>query len=296
MTSHAVPVIAALAVACLGLAAPARALGAEEGMRPQGGVPPGVAAAPCEVARPSPRGAAASADDPPPILVPAPVDRAPEHSTMPFTPTPEVLAAPPGPWGALLLKRLSFVSIHDLPEPMRRIVGPVLAGGGPARIEVDEMDAGWPRDTSELLTPAARAAGRGRQQVQPRDLGASGFAAFQFLGYAGDEAAPGDVVNSVERYFRREDGVVIVLREWNYACGAAAIFVIREMLNAKVGSHPGVLSVETSPGGRVRSSLTWQDSRSEYRITVLDDVDREPAGAGRYGREWLLGLAASLGT
>ncbi len=179
---------------------------------------------------------------------------------------------------------------------MRRIIEPVLSGGGPARVEVDELDAGWPRDTSELLAPAARAAGHGRQQVLPRELGASGFAALQFLGYAADEAARGDVVTSVERYFRREDGVVVVLREWNYACGAAAIFVIREMLNAKVGSHPGVLSVETSPSGRVRSSLTWQDSHTEYRITVLDDVDREPAGARRYGREWLLGLAESLGT
>ncbi len=241
--------------------------------------------------------AVASASQPaPPIAIPAPLDSAPEHATMPFTPTPDMLAGPgtPGPGAMLLLKRLSFIHARDLPPPLRAMVQARIRSTDTARGEIDEDEGPWPVDAVSL---APAWSSRGVLEIRPHDLAGSGFARLRLLGWAPDHAGAGDVVTTVERHFLREDGVVVVLREWNYAFGTAAVFMVRELLNAKVGEHPAVLSIETAPSGRVRSSLHWQDSRTDYRITVLDDLDRpRAASAGTYDRAWLLELARSLGT
>ena len=230
-----------------------------------------------------------------PLLIPAPIDSAPEHATMPFAPTADMLAeVPPGtPGKVIALKRLSFISLRDLPAPMRQILDEGLDAQDPARASVAEDAAGWPLDVGALQQNAASA---GQLEVKPRDLAGSGFAAMRFLGWPFDDARPGAIVLSLERYFARDDGATVVLREWNYGYGNAAIFVLRERINADVGQHPAVLSIDTAPSGRVRSTLSWQDASTDYRITVLDDVDRPAAPSRRYDRRWLLELARSLGT
>ena len=230
-----------------------------------------------------------------PVLIPAPIDSAPEHATMPFTPTADMLAeVPPGTPGKMIaLKRLSFISLRDLPAPMRQILDEGLDAQDPARASVADDAAGWPLDAAALQQNAASA---GQLEVKPRDLAGSGFAAMRFLGWPFDDARPGETVVALERYFARDDGATVVLREWNYGYGNAAIFVLRERINAVVGKHPAVLSIDTAPSGRVRSTLSWQDASTDYRITVLDDVDHSSNRPIRYDRAWLIDLAQSLGT
>ncbi|OIQ81135.1 hypothetical protein GALL_371020 [mine drainage metagenome] len=230
-----------------------------------------------------------------PVLIPAPIDSAPEHATMPFTPTADMLAdAPPGTLGNVIaLKRLSFISIRNLPPPMRRIMRERLDANGSARASVADDAPGWPLDVAALQPNATTI---GHLEIKPRNLAHSGFAAMRFLGWPFDDAHPGEAVVSLERYFARDDGATVVLREWNYGYGNAAIFVLRERINAEVDRHPAILSIETAPSGRVRSTLSWQDETTDYLITVLDDVDAPANGPIRYDRKWLIGLARSLGT
>lgn len=231
----------------------------------------------------------------PPVVIPAPVDSAPEHATTPFIPSQEMLAFPSDqtPRGAIVLKRLSFIGVRQLPAPMRAEVERRLRSEDPARGEVAEDDAGWP-DQAGVLTPLLST--QGVLRIEPRELGHSAFTRMRPLGWVADHARLGESVSSVERHFRRDDGVLVVLREWNYAYGSAAIFTVRELVNGDVSGHPAILSIETAPSGRVRSSLNWQDERTDYRIVVLDDVDRKSTSGANYDRKWLLDLARSLGT
>ena len=206
--------------------------------------------------------------------------------------TAEAPAATTGKAGEV--KRLSFISIQDLPSPLRRAIRASLNPNDTARTRVADDTPGWPSDTAALQASMTSA---GRFEITPRDLAGSGFAAMRLLGWRfDDQARPGEAVVALERHFARDDGATLVLREWNYGYGNAAVIVLRERVNARVAGHPAVLSIDTAPSGRVRSTLSWQDASTDYRITVLDDVDRPAAPSRRYDRRWLLELARSLGT
>jgi hypothetical protein len=191
------------------------------------------------------------------------------------------------------VRRLSFISLRELPPALRHSIAQALDPRDPARARVAEDTPGWPVDAAALKAGPTTI---GRFEITPCDLTGSGFAAMRWLGWHFDDARAGEAVVWLERHFARDDGARVVLREWNYAYGNAAVIVLRERVNARVGAHPAVLSIDTAPSGRVRSTLTWQDASTDYRITVLDDVDHPADRARRFDREWLLGLARSLGS
>jgi hypothetical protein len=215
--------------------------------------------------------------------------------TVPLAPTADPPAAvPAGPLGkAGAVQRLSFISVRELPPALRRSIGEARDPRDPARTRVAEDTPGWPVDAAALKAGPTTL---GRFEITPCDLTGSGLAAMRWLGWHFDDARAGEAVVWLERHFARGDGATVVLREWNYRYGNAAVVVLRERINARVGPHPAVLSIDTAPSGRVRSTLTWQDAATDYRITVLDDVDRPADGSQRYDRQWLLGLARSLGS
>ena len=110
---------------------------------------------------------------------------------------------------------------------------------------------------------------------------------------------PGLVVDgkmiTMTRLFVRPDKVMAYLDEMNFADSLeSAVLIFTEFLNANVGPHPASLEIEKSPAGLSRSTLSWANERSSYELVVFDDVDhpKQP----RWDRDWLLGLAASLGT
>ncbi len=211
--------------------------------------------------------------------------------TMPLAPTAERPAPPASGGRAGEVQRLSFISVRQLPPALRRSIDAARDPHDAARTRVAEDTPGWPVDAAALKAGASTA---GRFEITPRDLAASGFAEMRLLGWHFDDARAGEAVVWLERHFARRDGATVVLREWNYGYGNAAVVVLRERVNARVGAHPAVLSIDTAPSGRVRSTLTWQDAATDYRITVLDDVDRPAGRSQRYDRQWLLGLARSL--
>lgn len=98
--------------------------------------------------------------------------------------------------------------------------------------------------------------------------------------------------SSVTRVFKRDDGVIVMLHEWNYVGDGGGVMIVEELMNAKVGNTPARLSVKQSPTGRMSSELTWVTKHRLFTVTVLDDV---PEGnKAKYNLAWLTRLAAGI--
>jgi hypothetical protein len=98
---------------------------------------------------------------------------------------------------------------------------------------------------------------------------------------------------NVIRVFKRDDGVVVMLNEWDYVADGGAVVTINEVMNAAVGNVPAMLSIKKSPSGKTATELAWATSKKYFTLTVWDDVDGKHAGKD-YNRKWLLNLANSL--
>ncbi len=123
----------------------------------------------------------------------------------------------------------------------------------------------------------------------------TGLARMTFLGTRPDMFQDGRLVMAT-RVFRRSDGTLVFVREWQFAQTGGAIQNVRELLNTRVGEHLARLEIEHAPGGLRRSSLSWNDGRTAYTLEVYEDVDSARAIAAGHGRDWLHQLAESLGT
>ncbi len=128
-------------------------------------------------------------------------------------------------------------------------------------------------------------------KVQPADLSKSKLADYEFQGFIADgpETATS---HSVVRAFKRPDGVLITLSEFDFVSAGGGVLAVDELMNVKVKNQPARLVVKKAPSGRSMSELTWVDKRKAYTLTVLDEVTEPQEGA--YDKPWLLELAERL--
>jgi hypothetical protein len=197
----------------------------------------------------------------------------------------------------LRVGQVTEVSIDELPAAMRDAERKRLQLRGRLGTVVEavgERDGYWPEPLTGLVAaPGERSPGRLR--FTPVDVTRIESADLEHLGAeAADDAMPGEAILSAVRYFRRADGVDVALYEDDFSHGGA-LLIVREAQNARVGDHDAEWVVQRSPSGRVRTLLSWADAHTHYTISVDDDVDH-PRGWARFDRDWLLGVAASLGT
>lgn len=62
---------------------------------------------------------------------------------------------------------------------------------------------------------------------------------------------------SVTRVFRRSDGLLIKLTEWDFVADGGAIVIIDEVMNSSVSDVPAFLSVKKSPSGKAVTTIEW---------------------------------------
>lgn len=217
-------------------------------------------------------------------------------------PTPGASSSPvvgkplPAPWSSgpprsVEMGKVNVISIDDLPADERKALRALRADADSGYVEVGDNDGLWLTPLPQLVEQPGQTT-RGRLVFKPLELRGRDLPGLQYLGAWADEIAhQGEPILSAQRYFQRNDGVVVGLAE-RALTPQTAVVVVKELQNAQVGSRPAQMMVQRSPGGRTRSVLMWADERADYTLTVEDDV-RRPASP-QYGKAWMLDVAQRL--
>ncbi len=212
-----------------------------------------------------------------------------------LSPVAPLRNAPPGvdPALGVIPGHAIMVSIDDLPAPAKADAMRELLDNQHGYTQVSDA---WISDAlhyeKALLPPGDNSAAVGTLRIDPAR---TALARMSFIGTIAEMKRDGRVVMA-KRVFKRADGVVLFVSEWQFAEAGGAIVRIRELQNAKVGRHLARLMVERAPGGARRTELMWNDERTAFTVDVFDDVDSAQARAAGYDRQWLLQLAESFGT
>ncbi len=213
-----------------------------------------------------------------------------------ISPVAPLRNTPPGvdPALGVRLGHAIVVPLDDLPPGARTIALRDLADNQRGYSMVSEATiADAMHFERNLIPPGDPRVPDSTMKVMPER---TGLAKMAFLGTVIDMMRDGQPVMAT-RMFRRDDGVLVSVQEWQFAEAGGAIQNVRELLNTRVGAHPGRLIVEhSSPGDLRRTVLSWNDGRTAYTLEVYDDVDSARAIAAGHGRDWLQQLAESLGT
>lgn len=98
--------------------------------------------------------------------------------------------------------------------------------------------------------------------------------------------------SSLTRVFKRDDGVLVMLHEWDYVGDGGGVMIVDELMNAHVGDAPARFSVKKSPTGSVVSELMWVTKSRFFTLTVMDDVVE--SDDVKYNVKWLARLAGSI--
>ena len=124
------------------------------------------------------------------------------------------------------------------------------------------------------------------------DIGASKLNDYRFEGVVPQGSSLRGPWSSFDRIFRRPDGTLIVLHEWDFVADGGGVMAVKELMNLKIQNVPARFVVKKSPSGKKVSELTWVSSKKYYTIAVWDEVGNSPQQT--YNLEWLMALAEPI--
>ena len=179
--------------------------------------------------------------------------------------------------------RAHVISIADLPPPRQAVLRAALVHAARAA----DDDGRW----VDPLPPLTAPSGTPRALFAPLDVAGLALPGLRLLGARRPAASDAAPRLSVQRYWRRRDGVGLSLREDALTPRLAAPLV-RELYNVAVAGAPAQLLVQRTPGGRARTLLRWNGTRARFTLRVDDDVDH-PAQP-RWDPIWLIDVARRL--
>lgn len=110
----------------------------------------------------------------------------------------------------------------------------------------------------------------------PVDLGATPFAQFKFLGGVLNGKIPGFTnlkrTDHATRIFRRKDGLVISLEEWDLSILGGGTDEVYRGPDVQVKGWPGYWTIEQSKSGLAYSSLWWQGETRRFELTINSNL------------------------
>ncbi|WP_141111241.1 hypothetical protein [Chromobacterium haemolyticum] len=124
------------------------------------------------------------------------------------------------------------------------------------------------------------------------DIGASKLNTYRFEGVVPQGPSLRGPWSSFDRIFRRPDGVLIILHEWDFVADGGGVMAVKELMNLKIQGLPARFVVKKSPSGKKVSELTWVSSKKYYTIAVWDEIGSSPQQA--YNLAWLMALAEPI--
>jgi hypothetical protein len=124
------------------------------------------------------------------------------------------------------------------------------------------------------------------------NLSNSGFDALNFEGAYPEGPTKTGPWSSLTRVFKRNDGVLVMLHEWDYSGDGGGITFVDELMNTRVLDAAARLSVNKSPSGQMVSELMWATKKKFFTLTVLGDVPNTDDAP--YNAKWLTTLANGI--
>jgi len=124
------------------------------------------------------------------------------------------------------------------------------------------------------------------------DLSRSELGTYRFEGAYPEGPTKTGPWSSLTKVFKRDDGVIVMLHEWDYIGDGGGIMMVRELMNTQVADTPARFSVLKSPTGSVVSQLIWATEKKYFTLTVMDEV--ADADDVKYNVKWLTSLASSI--
>jgi hypothetical protein len=145
--------------------------------------------------------------------------------------------------------KAKLVDLASLPLPLRRVIEEDVIR---LRAHHDVLDKEMPADEAqELDTLAQRLLPlndvAGKTKTPLADVSASVLAGYVLEGVLPDGPARESPWSSLRRVFRRPDGVLVMLNEWDYVADGGGVLGVRELMNAVVGPYPAQLAVRRGP-------------------------------------------------
>lgn len=106
----------------------------------------------------------------------------------------------------------------------------------------------------------------------PVDLGATPFAQFELIGGVLNAKIPAFAflprTDHVTRVFRRKDGVIISLEEWDLTVTGGGVSEVYRKPDVLVKSSPGYWVIIQAKSGKAYSSLWWQGATRKFDLTI----------------------------
>lgn len=110
----------------------------------------------------------------------------------------------------------------------------------------------------------------------PVDLSATPFAQFELLGGVLNGKIPGFTnlkrTDHATRIFRRKDGLVISLEEWDLSILGGGTDEVYRGPDVQVKGWPGYWTIEQSKSGLAYSSLWWQGETRRFELTINSNL------------------------
>ncbi len=106
----------------------------------------------------------------------------------------------------------------------------------------------------------------------PVDLGATPFAGFELVGGVLNLTIPSfaflQQTDHATRVFRRNDGLIISLEEWDLTIIGGGVAEVYRVPDVRVNGWPGYWEISQSKSGKAVSRLWWQGATRKFEITV----------------------------
>jgi hypothetical protein len=133
---------------------------------------------------------------------------------------------------------------------------------------------------------------RGKSKTQLGNISSTDLSRYEFEGVIPDGPSREGPWSSFVRVFKRPDGVLVTLYEWDFIADGGGVVALKETLNAKVLKYPAQFSTAQSPAGQFISELRWITNRKIFHLRVWDDVSEEKDR--QYNRRWLFQMAERI--
>lgn len=195
--------------------------------------------------------------------------------------------------------KLTVISIDKLPAALKKnseedlkrdVRNKSMGGGGVDYEKISDEAVLYATTYQNRLRTLQDASANAKSKLA--DISASKLNTYRFEGVVPQGPSLRGPWSSFDRIFRRPDGVLLILHEWDFVADGGGVMAVKELMNIKIQGVPARFVVKKSPSGKKVSELIWVSSKKYYTLAVWDEVGNSPRQT--YNLAWLMTLAEPI--